>query len=411
MRSVLLLTAALLALAAPAQAESVPTALYAHVINIQDMPINTQEPAAAYEDSGRYGPFMMTLTCLRDEAPVGGLTSLPFSTARGYSSAALVEYGQAGEGGEPRTHPERGIAGDVRLDPAVRPVLVWYLATAMDASAEGASASAPAVVPQMQLRAMVRAGDAISIDDAAYDDGELLMQGTSPPATLVADRVVAGPDGADGVTALGQRGGLWVYEVRVPLDVAAGVIPRATGFNLRVDAYTSSPACDPDDGLLLPASVGGYTGPGARPRIELAALDPLTVEYAHSEWAGDDLVVLFGLRSAWGKYDLDLANLTFEVDGPGQHAFHPAPPPESHLHGSLRTPEAQVPFVWERAAREAPPGHYDVTVTVQDRQHTATLVATAAFDVEPRQDAPAPAAPLLGLGLVAAAGLLRRRAP
>lgn len=406
------LALAVLLLAAPsAVAESVPTTLYAHVIGVQDMPINLQRPPDGYTSTGVQGTTAVTLTCLgAGPGSPAGLTQQPHSTAYGYSSPNLVEYGQGGGDGQPRPHPERGLAADAVLDPAVQPVLVWYVATGERAAPDGVDPVAvPPAVPGFRLRATMRAGDGISIEDEAYNEGPVLMQATSPPVTLLADQVVGG-DGA-GVTPLGARDGLHVYEVRLPLDAEAGAIPRATGFNLRIDLFIGADACDPDEGQVMPFPVGAYQGPGAFPRLELAVLDPLTVSYAAPQWVGDDLVLHIGALSAWGAYDIDRAGLTLDVKGPGQARFALAAAPQRfHEHGrSYANAAVDLAWVWEGAGREAPPGHYNATLRVPNLQGTATLEASLAFTVDPPREAPAPALPILALALLAALLARRRR--
>ena len=108
-------------------------------------------------------------------------------------------------------------------------------------------------------------------------------------------------------------------------------------------------------------------------------------------------------------YDLDRARLTLDVDGPGQAGFVLAAAPQRfHEHGRFLS-EADLTWVWEGAARAAPPGHYNATLRVPNLQGTATLEVPLAFTVDAPRQAPAPALPLLGLALAAALLSARRR--
>src|SRR5688572_30793117 len=112
-------TALLLLTALPAQAKvgienpdtSTPTTLYLHMINVQDMPINTQVPNDEFTDTGTWGATQMTLKCLDPVTGdiqgtghgTGGTTSQSYHTSRGYSSPSYVEYDYLDANRQPRT--------------------------------------------------------------------------------------------------------------------------------------------------------------------------------------------------------------------------------------------------------------------------------------------------------------------
>jgi hypothetical protein len=148
-----------------------------------------------------------------------------------------------------------------------------------------------------------------------------------------------------------------------------------------------------------------------RPRLDFATIDPLFVAYAAPQAVGNDLVLHFGLNSAWGPYDLDLEALDLTVTGPGPSAFErQALVQRFHEHGhSYAKDPVQLTYVWPEGNRTSTPGHYEAVLKVPNRQHMQTLEAHVAFDVGARHDAPAPAVPVLVLGVAAVAMLVRRR--
>lgn len=402
----------LVLLAIPAGQASTPTTLYAHIINVQDMPINTQAPYPDYTTSAAFGPMTPTLRCLDSANPGAvGLTGYDYAVAYGYASPNLVEYGMPSANGDPRVHPERGIAADVHINVTTPVVLTWYVAgPAIEFSQ--AQAANPAPIPDVKLRATIRAEDGISIDDRSYNSGTVLLHGESPAVTLVADQVIPGENGAEGVTAMGQRGDHWVYEFQVPLVVDVATLPAQEGFNLRIDLMMELDQCDAPDEHLMPVSVGAYTDADLRPRIDLAIVEPFVLDYADPQFIEDDAILHFGVNSVWGPYDLDLDQAELTFTGPSAEGADFVLQPfvkRYHVHGHSSFEPVQMTYVWTDGNRTMQPGHYEATLRIPNLQHTATLEARIAFDKAPANDAPAPTAPLLALGLVAVAALVRRR--
>jgi hypothetical protein len=191
------LLAALLAgmlAAAPAQAQlnpdqSTPTVLYFHIFDtFNAFPINTQPMDVAFFEVGGTSFPTVSHTIVSQQAG-----DFDFNTIRGFSTSGPVEYDFI-ENGRPRFHPERGIAADVELDPAVQPVLRLYMDVrdlfSSDAHPHNVTCTAvcagpvdgalnpvmdqwdglPQALPLFTFRYSMRAGNVLG-DDAALDAG------------------------------------------------------------------------------------------------------------------------------------------------------------------------------------------------------------------------------------------------
>lgn len=110
-RAGMVLALVLLVPCAAAQS-SVPTALFVHLVNVQDAPINTQEPPEAWSTDASWGTAM-TMRCLHgttgDIAGTGfgtaGTTKQGFATWRGYGSPAQPQQARRGDGAPRRVRP------------------------------------------------------------------------------------------------------------------------------------------------------------------------------------------------------------------------------------------------------------------------------------------------------------------
>jgi hypothetical protein len=374
---------------------STPVKLYMHLIDFQDFPINTQVPDDAWTQDTTYGLATSTLSCLPDDTP-GVNVDQPFHTFYGFSSPSYVEYLQE-ESGKPRFHPERGISYDARLDTQAPFILYWYLSIQGPAdSPDGAPDpdGVPLPVPNVVVKATMRAGDEVSLNDRAYNTGEVLLQGKSNPATLFMDQVLPGTGGAAPAEtrALGQHGGKWLYEVAVPMAMEQPVIPRATGYNIRVDIFMDNPACaEGPDATLMPNVVAIHSSPAFRPRMEFAITNPLRITTLHPQFVGDDLIVHVGANAAWGNYDVAepspytpglVDGLKVEITGPS-----PATSlglyrlvSETNPHWAHQN-DVTVVYVWPYKADRAEPGVYSVTFTARNDQGTAEAVAVSQFEI------------------------------
>jgi hypothetical protein len=427
-----------------------PVTLYMHLIDLNDFPINTQEPDDHWTVSNAWGLSTSTTTCLPDGTP-GADLSQEWHTFYGYSSPSYVEYAQE-EGGKPRLHNERGISYDALLDPATPFTLYWYL-TSQSVYLDGGGApnpsQVPVPVPHVSVSATIRSGDLISVDDRAYNTGEVLVQGRTPPATLLADQVLPAPPATAAppqVKALGQQDdGSWLYEFAVPMSIQVPVIPRATGYNLRVDVSMDNPACADADHALMPNVVRVASVPGHRPRMEFAVTDPLRIDALHPQFVGDDLVVHAAVNAVWGNYDVGepsvytpnvtADDLRLTIVGPSDAASLARVNLVSSTHPHyMHQEDVTVVYVWPYKVDAAVPGTYRVHLEVGNDQHTARATADTEFEVGrgggnralnctlgaachaegPGVDgashgAPSPGVPLAAAGLAAVAVAVRRR--
>ena len=409
-------TALLLLTAIPAQAQDVGiknptdstfTTLYFHVINVQDMPINTQIPNDEFTATGEWGPASMTLKCLHPTlGPVtAGSTSQIFHTSRGYSSPSYVEYDFKAADGTPRTHPERGISYDAQLDKASPFQIKWYVVTYNGGEAQDA---APTPVAGVVVKATIRAGDAISVDDKSYDQGPTLAEGQTEPAILVPGggpdanpqyAALPGPTGMDGqphpnVKNVGvAANGANIYEFTIDMEPMADVIQRSTGFNLRIDMYIDNEAAcsnqgDTDGEYLMTSSIIPYTDKDNRPRMELFVMNPIRLEYLHPQFVGDDLVVHTSMNSVWGNYDVDEkadpanGGITVTIEGPSAATSLDKAALVQRTHEHYHHQEAvDVTYVWPYKVDKAQNGLYTVYVSFENDQHTATASGTAQFEI------------------------------
>jgi hypothetical protein len=401
-------TALLLLTALPAQAQDVgiknptdstKTTLYFHVINVQDMPINTQIPNDEFTATGEWGPASMTLKCLHPitgEATQGS-TSQIFHTSRGYSSPSYVEYDFVAADGTPRTHPERGISYDAQLDKAAPFQIKWYVVSYNGGEQQDVI---PTPVAGVVAKATIRAGDAISVDDKSYDQGPVLAEGQTEPAILLPGTAPApGPVGMDGqphqqVKWMGTNAaGAHIYEFTIDMEALADVIQRSTGFNLRIDMYLDNEAAcanqgDVDGEYIMTSSIIPYTDKDNRPRMELSVLNPIRLEYLHPQFVGDDLVVHTSMNSVWGNYDVDeksepsSGGISVSIEGPSAATSLDKAALVQRTHEHYHHQEAvDVTYVWPYKTDKASNGLYTVLVAFENDQHTARATGTAQFEI------------------------------
>lgn len=384
MRALGLAVAGLLLVVAPsanaavsAPIGSTPTTLYAHLLDVQDFPVNTQPPQFLFERSPGVALAAHTLSCLPDP-PAGGNPFMDSHSWHGFSTPTYVDYDFM-QDGRPRYNNQRGLAWDIPVDTSVPATLHWYLA---QQSPLGGADTVPVPVPNVVVQATIREPDAISVDDSAYDTGPTLAQGRSAPAILAGEA-------SQGVRH-GMVDGQHVYSFTVPLAFDAARLPRATGYTVRVDAYIESDACAPGGGGLMPNGFVPFMDADHLPRVELTVQDPLRVQMLRPGFVNGTVLIEAEFASAWGAYDVDEGNITLEVVGPqGAVAHH-----QEYL--IQRTVEwghflEPVRAAWTLPASDAlPPGLYNVTLVIRNDQHTATAFAQAAFHIDPNVAYPAP---------------------
>jgi len=397
---------------------STPTTLYFHIFDTYNpFPVNTQAmDLKFFQVSGTNFPTIQS-------------QGYDFNTIRGFSTAGPVEYGFL-ENGRPRYHPERGIAADVKIDPAVQPVAFLYLDVRDIVGSDTQGLGLPQLLPSFTVRVTMREGNVIG-PDAELDAGNLIMQGST--TAHVADTGMAGangqvpkqaPDGkpifvpdADGVV-----------EFAVPMAVASPTIPKSDSFNLRIDWYqnpTGDPAQDDQysEGFLRLVLDAKHL-----PRLQMAILDPVYVEFIHPQVAAGTLLVHAGVNSPWGTYDVDAGNISMSITGPTvPKTLAEVVSQNAHVH-NLHDKAAEVTWLWRFRDDDAASGDYAIDLKVGNRAHTAAAEGTATFTVEGKKAygldeqgnlvtptitggkaSPAPVGPALGLLLAALALVARRR--
>lgn len=375
---------------------STPTILYFHLVDFQDFPINTQKPDDRYTEETGVGVATPSTTCIPNP-DLGGSPFVDHHTYYGYSSPSYVEY-DFEQDGKPRTHPERGISYDAQIDAAAPFYLYWYLTTTARNIASAGPADpnmVPVVVPNVIVKATMRAGDAISVDDKAYNTGPIIAQGQTKAATLAADQVIdtaapgtQHPDVRFVGSPLG--GNSYTFEFRVPITVSSPMIPRSTGYNLRIDMYSEVPACpggqnQPEDAKFMADVVKIHTSPEHRPRMELAIMNPIRLEYLHPQFVGDDLVIHTSMNAAWGNYDVneqDADGITVSVTGPSPATSLAKAAIVQRTHEHYHHQEAvDITYVWPYKTDRAQNGLYTVQVTFMNDQRTATATGVAQFEI------------------------------
>lgn len=402
----LLLLPASVAAADAVEPTVVDTKLYLHMLNVQAMPINTQEPDPAFIDLTGWGTFATSTTCLQraagDPDASQGMLGQSWHRYYGYSTPTFVLYDFA-QNGNPMTHPERGLSMDIPLEGNA--VLHWGMRATNGVEGAGAPGLPTANV---RVQAVLRTSDNISIEDKAYDTGEVLYEGSTSPVTL-AQGIVAG-SGANQVTAE-TVGGDQVYTFHVPLLRLAENLSSAHGFTLRIDVTMDVPGCDPDTSLMT-NSLQPYADPKHWPFIELRHGTPLQVDATTLDELGEGLLLNWTVRSAWGGYDVDAANATLRIFGPANVTTELVQLVQrTREHAHLTEP---VRFTWA-LFDGVPDGTYTVLLEVPNLQHTATASTALTFTVQDGrivdtlQQAPGPGAGLLLLALAALALVARRQ--
>ncbi|MGB0652450.1 MAG: hypothetical protein ACPGQL_04555 [Thermoplasmatota archaeon] len=358
---------------------STPTTLYMHIDGIQDFPINTQPPDDRYSKSEPFGTITHSTSCL-PSVDGASLVSSSFHTYYGYSTPGYVEY-DFEENGGPRYHKERGLSFDVKLDTGYQSTIYWYLESQI-VSGESPQAdpnTLPVIIPQVKVQATIRGGDDVSVGDAAFNEGPEIASGEAGPFNLY-------PQTAD--TAVYTVDGKHVYEYAIPLSFSSDTILRDESYNLRIDVFVDLQGlCEPgqfENNYVMPNLVRIHTSPEHRPRMDMAVMNPIRIEYIHPQFVGDELVVHTSFNSPWGNYDVDEQPGGIEVaingPSPATSMARAAFVQRHHEHFFHQEP-VDVSYVWPYKQDGASSGVYTVDVSVWNDQHTAQAVGAAQFQI------------------------------
>lgn len=324
--------------------------LYGHIYDLlQPVPINTQPMPADYDLARGFG-----------SPSVGGVGPLetPHSL-RFYSSPGLVEYNLT-EDGLPRHHPERGISYDVLLDTS-KPILgYWWMSVKpLDVPQVGAQDGPEAgALPSLTVRMTMRVGDDIGAD---LDAGEILAQGQT---TLGPERWAVNGEPVEFVVDLGTP-----KVDRIPGDEA---------FNVLVEWFNAE---TPTGEQIVQRDWVLHTGLAYPNRVEVTAMNPLALYSVKPTPLGEDKMTIHALlNSPLGNYDVDVATIQLQVEGPTTPRAIAAPVVVQRSFGHNQHAEpVEVTWSWDYRAEAAAPGTYKVTVTAQNLQRTATVTKSATF--------------------------------
>ncbi|MHB1262783.1 MAG: hypothetical protein ACYC2H_13835, partial [Thermoplasmatota archaeon] len=278
-------------------------------------------------------------------------------------------------------------------------ILLWYWSTQV-AAGEGPT---PTPVPNVVVQATMRAGAAISVEDVAYNEGELLAEGHSAPALLAGDAST----GVEHSMVEDRH----VYHFTVPLEVKGAAIPKE-GYNLRIDTYVMQDGC-PGDGYLMPNVLTVHSSPGNRPRLELATIQPPTIAGIHVHPENGTWVFDVRANSPWGG--VDVGNVTLEVVGPTMptellvEPYHAPAHCHCDIFGGYGEVYTDTRGTWNAIADEAKEGDYVLKVHVTNLQGTSEANSEEPFSISSPKESPGAAPTLLVFALAGLALVLRRR--
>ncbi|HUR25850.1 MAG TPA: hypothetical protein VM327_07555 [Candidatus Thermoplasmatota archaeon] len=350
-----------------------PTTLYFHIFDTYNpFPVNTQAMDVGF--------FAVSGTNFPTIASQG----YDFNTIRGFSTSGPVEYGFL-ENGRPRYHPERGIAADVRIDPAVQPVAYLYLDVRDVFGSDAEGLGLPQVLPSFTVRVTMRTGNEIG-PDADLDAGTLVMGGQR--TAHVTDGHLAPTNGAVGGQTAPDGNPILVpdeagvIEFAVPLDISQPLIPKSDSFNLRIDWY-QNPTGDPSqDDQYAEGWMRLVLDEAHLPRLEMSILNPVYIDFIHPQVAAGTLLVHAGVNSPWGTYDVDVANLSLAIQGPAEpQDLGLVVSQNAHVHG-LHDKAAEVTWLWRFRDEDAPSGDYTILLKVPNMAGSSTAEGQAGFTIE-----------------------------
>ncbi len=316
MRALVVLVAGVM-LVAPAAAQEAgldnpvaptPTTLFFHLDGIADFPISPQAPPAGH-DAAEGGGIAWMSACAPDN-PATTLASQQLHTLYGYGAWGDIDY----DG--PAVTPSgsaRGMGYDALLDDTAPAQAVWYLETQL--AGGGLGAEAPVFVPGINVAATVRSGDNVSVDDEAYEAGEIIAHGES--GLVMLDPTGLTPGSPSSTVFDGRR----VYEIPVALQLEQSQIPANQGYNIRIDVRMESPCPDPSDAYLMPNVVRHHSSKDLRPRLEWTTLNPVRIDFLRPSVDGEATMVEARASTPWGPAGLDGDALQLTVEGNKDAAF------------------------------------------------------------------------------------------
>ncbi len=266
------------------------TTLHLHLDGNQDLRMTPQAPPAHWEQNVVAG--LIGSNCVT--TPGQTLTDQQHHTWYAIVSPAPVRYSDSGI-----VFSDRGLRGDLHLSEGTIG-LDWYVNNTAYLMAHGPPA------PQVSLRATLREGDTISVDNQAMNRGRILAQAETEPAILA-----PGLDSGD-VTDHGNG----IYGFHLDIPVAATAVPQSEGINLRIDVRILNPVCDDAGSYIAPASLGAHTSAAHRPVLRLGHERPVEVERMAVDVLDGVVEFTAHVRAPFGSADAILTRDHFRIDGP-----------------------------------------------------------------------------------------------
>jgi hypothetical protein len=422
---------------------STPTTLYFHIFDVfNNFPINTQipQPNDFFQVGGTNFP-----TAVISETPEGqGKVNYDFNTIYGYSTAGPVEYNFT-ENGQPRFHPERGIAADVLVDPNAnivaggapsgKPAVAHIYVSVRDFTGKSpGTTTAPNLLPSFTFNVEMRSGNQLG-DPTALDATTLFMSGSRTAHLMYsktpADQQLNGTNAPDGnVILVPNADGIVEYIIPMTYESGFTRITKADGYHMKI-TWSQPPSGQPSsgdqfaEGFMRIVSSNTY-----HDRLDMAIMNPIYIDFVHPQVAAGLLLIHTAENSPWGTYDLDLRNMTVEVTGPSTpQSLTKITTQNSHVH-NLHNKSAEVTYLWRYRDEAAAVGDYRIHVAVPNLAHTAVATADGGFHVDAKQaygvdqnnqrveNAPVSgnssqkspdASPFLAIGFLAMAALMWRR--
>jgi hypothetical protein len=327
---------------------TVAVTLHGHVYDLLDaLPMTTQPMHPESPDLAR-GYSEPTI------APVYGAG---FNKLLFFNSMGPVEYNASL--GQPRIHPEKGLALDVELDPE-QDILayIWFSADFTEVRHANFQGPAPVgVVPMFNVQATLRLGNDVRKD---LTQGEVVAQGQT-----VLD-LVTPPGGAP-------------QEVAINLGKAGlDRIPQRDSFNLQFEWWQ----VDSGGNRVLQPGWILHTGAQHPIRLVLPVKNPLYLYFVEPQFQEDKLAVNAAFITPLGNYDVDPASLEIEIaHANGFRAktlSEPVLVQHTYQHNEHNVATLNG-WLWDYLADEAPPGEYKVTVRGKNLQGTASAEKSATF--------------------------------
>ncbi len=386
---------------------STPTKLYFHIFDtFNPFPINTQPMNVSFFEVGGTSFPSVSQTPANDQ-----LGDFDFNTIYGFSTSGPVEYDFI-ENGRPRYHPEPGIAQDVEIDSGVEPIVYLYIDVrdvfSSDTHPDNLSCivycvpeaddvvnpllqqwqGAPQFLPKFTFDVELRSGNRIA-DDVDLNAGALIMEG-SFTAHLVDTHALGAnsafpetaPDGTPILRA--DEAGVIEFPIRMT-DGPKDVITKLSGFHVRIDWYQNPSDDEANNDKAAEGYVRLLTDPTHLPRLEMAIMNPIYIDFIHPQVSAGILLIHTGVNSPWGTYDVDVNKIQVKIKdesgSPVDVTLQQFVGQNAHVHGR-HDQNAEVTYLWRFREDQAPDGNYSIEVKVPNLAGNANATGIGYFELQ-----------------------------